>query len=220
MKAPLRPKRSAPLGAGHRAALAAAAAATILGGTAVGAHAEPAPPAVDYTAAQFSFSTDGVGYSSAVPNLFAGSPKLVPGEALAEELWVRNENAVAVDVSVTALAPVGAGEAGEEARVRLTPSPVVALQPGAAAPVQVRVRLPESAGNESQGITVAVRLRVNATEAANLRGGELGLTGATPGIWPLAAAALMGGVAALLGAKRRRRAETIGQTTESEDHGE
>lgn len=222
MTASRRPKRAALLGTGHRATVAAAAVAMILGVTAVAAHAEPDPPAVEATvgtdrAQQFSYSSDGVAYSAAVPALFAGSPKLVPGEGIEGQLWVRNENTVAVEVSVAALVP---GGAAGDAQVRLTPSASVTLDPGAAAPMPVQLWIPESAGNASQGITLAVRLQINATEAVDAGGGELGSTGATPGIWPLAAAALLGGVAARLGAKRRSRAETTGQTTESEDHGE
>lgn len=187
-----------------RTAMAGAAVAAVISAMPAAALAETAPGPVDSIAAvdgaaQFSFSTDGVGYSPAVPELFAGSPRLVPGESVAEELWVRNENTVAVDVSVAALSPTGAGEAS---RVRLTPSPVVTLQPGEAAPLQVRLWLLASAGNATQNQRWTVRLRVSAREAAPAGSGELGNTGGLANVWPLAVASLLAGSGTYLASRR------------------
>lgn len=191
---------------GRRAGFAAAAVvAAAVGATAAPAVAHSAPSIVaveDYPDASFAYSADGVAYSDSVPELFAKSPKLVPGEGVEEKLWVRNDNSMAVDVSVAALAPV---EAGEPARAGLTPSPVVTLEPGAAAPLTLRLWLPESADNSSQASSWPVRLQVNVSEAAPVVMGELVETGATGGIWPLSVAALAGGAGAYLGSRRRSR---------------
>ncbi|AIY03646.1 hypothetical protein ART_4047 [Arthrobacter sp. PAMC 25486] len=182
-----------------------AVVAAALSTTAAPVMAQSAPSVVvaeGYPDASFAYSADGVAYSDSVPELFATSAKLVPGEDVEEKLWVRNDNAMAVNVSVAAMAPPGAGEA---AHAGLTPSPVVTLEPGAAAPLKVRMWLPESADNSSQASSLPIRLQVNAREAAPAVSGELGDTGATGGIWPLSVAALLGGAGAYLGSRKRSR---------------
>lgn len=188
----------------RRTGLAAAVVAAAIGTTAAPAVAQHAPMVVVSEGnpdIAFSHSSDGVAFSKAVPDLFSASPKLVPGEEIEEQLWVRNENSVAVEISVAAVAPLGDREL---TRTGLTPSPVVTLEPGAAAPLQVRMWLPESADNSSQSQTWPVRLQVNARESASSTTQELSNTGATNGIWPLSVAALLGGSGAYLGARKRR----------------
>ncbi|WP_104108833.1 hypothetical protein [Arthrobacter sp. N199823] len=196
-------KHSVPLPV-RRTALAAAVVAAAIGTTAAPAIAQR-PPMVLVSEGNpdiaFSYSLDGIAFSKAVPDLFSGSPKLVPGQEIEERLWVRNENSVAVEVSVAAEAPLGERE---PTRAGLTPSPVVTLAPGAAAPLQVRMWLPESADNSSQSQTWPVRLQVNARESVSSTTQELSYTGATIGIWPLSVAALLGGAGAYLGARKRR----------------
>lgn len=197
----------APAHPGRRAGFVTAA---VVAAAALSAAAAPAtaqtPPMVVVTEGSagiaFSYSADGVAHSSAVPELFGNSPKLVPGEGIEGKLWVRNDKSMAVNVSVAALAAVGAGET---VRAGLTPSPVVTLAPGTAAPLNVRLWLPESADNSSQARSWAVGLQVNVSEAAPSGTSELGNTGATGGIWRLSVAALLGGAGAYLGARKRSR---------------
>lgn len=212
---PPTPQQPALRGVGRHMAFAAAAVVAVLGSTPTATFAQTAPLTVeasesDEGGALFSYSSDGVQYSPAVPELFGSSPKLVPGESLAEDLWVRNENSLTVDVSVAGLAPAGVGE---DARVGLTPSPAVTLQPGEAAPLPLLLWLPESAGNESQDRTWAVRLRVHAREVVAGSGGELGNTGGATGIWPLAVASFLVGSGAYLASRRRSKdAKIEGET--------
>lgn len=188
----------------RRTGFAAAVVVAAIGTTAAPAIAQH-PPMVVVSAGNpdiaFSYSSDGIAFSKAVPDLFSASPKLVPGQEIEEQLWVRNENSVAVEVSVAAVAPLGDREI---TRAGLTPSPVITLAPGAAAPLQVRMWLPESADNSSQSQTWPVLLQVNARESAASTSQELSYTGGTNGIWPLSVAALLGGAGAYLGARKRR----------------
>lgn len=188
----------------RRTGFAAAVAVAAIGATAAPALAQDPPMVVAEGAPDiaFSYSSDGVAFSKAVPELFSASPKLVPGEGIEKQLWVRNENSMAVEVSVAAVALLGDREL---ARAGLTPSPVVTLAPGAAAPLNVRIWLPESAGNSSQNRTWPVNLQVGARESASSTANELSYTGSSIGIWPLSVAALLGGAGAYLGARKRSR---------------
>lgn len=189
----------------RRSGFAAAVVVAAIGTTAAPAYAQHPPMVVVAEGTPdtaFSYSSDGVVFSKAVPDLFGASPKLVPGEEIEEQLWVRNENSIAVEMSVAAGTPLGEGEL---ARAGLTPSPVVTLAPGTAAPLQVRMWLPESADNSSQNQTWPVRLQINTRESASSATHELSYSGATGGIWPLSVAALLGGAGAYLGARKRGR---------------
>lgn len=200
-------------GSGRRALLAVVAIA-ILSTTAAPATALGAPSAVvrsapivltsdvDSGAVALAYSADGVGFTSSVPSLFENSPKLVPGESVQERLWVRNDYDVAVNVSVAG--PLSVGSASVE------PSATVTLDPGASGALLVRLTLPETADNSSQGQTWPVTLRVNISEKASspaiaTEPAELGYTGGMTGIWPLAVAAIVVGVGAYTGARQRKR---------------
>ncbi|ALE05174.1 hypothetical protein AL755_06260 [Arthrobacter sp. ERGS1:01] len=176
------------------------------------------------------YSGDGVHYGTDVPDLFAGAPKLVPGESLERTIWLRNANAMAVEVSIVPPVP----SSGVQVDVNAGSSKVVALEPGGSASVRIGARLPEDAGNGSQSRQDAVTLRVVVAEARPgspgnpgkpvgpggpglpgwpVRPGELGDTGAALGMWPLAVAALVGGAAALASRRRTSRAGKAGDNT-------
>lgn len=205
----------------RRSAVLAAVGLALLSTTAAPAFAKTPPAAVAMVAAELggaaemdaapdgngpvlAYSTDGVDYSTAVPDLFAHSPKLVPGESHEEKLWVRNDNAMAVDISVAALTPGAPSwqESGAAARSEVT------LNPGAEGSLLVRLLLPASSGNNSQGQTRAVQLRVYVSESVPGRNGEsenneLGNTGTASGNWPLGVALVLGGTGAYLVSRRR-----------------
>lgn len=148
----------------------------------------------------FSFSIDGEEYSGRVPELFADAPRLVPGENLEKRLWVRNNNEVKVTVSVS---PQTTAKTVGAALAEVSPSPAVALAPGEAAPLLVRLELADSAGNASQGNSWPVKLQFNFSEAAPGEEDPLAHTGAGTGIWPLAGGALMAGAGAYLVSRKR-----------------
>lgn len=176
------------------------------------------------------YSGDGVHYGVGLPELFDDAPKLVPGEFVERTFWLRNGNAMAVDVSVLAPAPAH----GVVVDVRTAAEDFLAMEPGASASVHVAARLPATAGNGSQGRQLEVVLRVLVTESragtpaspstpvnpgdpAGLGDqpgpGELGETGAAIGMWPLAAATLAGGAAALTFRRRTPPAGTAGDNS-------
>ncbi|POH60648.1 LPXTG cell wall anchor domain-containing protein [Arthrobacter glacialis] len=150
-----------------------------------------------------AYSSDGVEYSASFPVLFTAATKLVPGEGVAESLWIRNDNAMAVKVWLAV--PASDGIEQVHLRVGLKPQPVVTLEPGASSELQAHVWLPESAGNDAQARLLPVRLQVNVGEVAETVLGEavLGETGATSSIWPVGLAVLMGGVGALVASRKR-----------------
>lgn len=218
-------------GTGRRAVLAVVVVA-VLSTTAAPAFALADPPSEvaqgapaglspdrGSSAVRLAYSADGVGFSQTVPAIFENTPKLVPGESVEEKLWVRNDYDVAVDVVVGApvLTAGGPGAAEQhvsvpvgQAPVEVEPSTIVTLDPGASGTVLVRLTLPETAGNTSQGQAWPVNLQVNISEAASTPEAatqhvELGHTGGMTGIWPLSVAAILAGVGAYAGARRRNR---------------
>ena len=150
-----------------------------------------------------SYSADGVNYAGAVPELFASSPKLAPGERIDEVLWVRNGYPMAVTVGVIAANPV---ETGGTALVGIAPSDTTIVEPGTAAAINVAVLLPEEAGNATQVGSWAVRLQVTVVEVVPPKEGELSLTGVQGWLWLAGMAALLGG-AGVFEASRKRRGE-------------
>lgn len=205
----------------HRAVLAAVGLA-FLSTTATPASAQTPRAAVEMVAAEsigasemmdlapgndetaLAYSADGVDYSTAVPELFAHSPKLVPGENLEETLWVRNDNAKSVDISVAALMP---GEPAWQSSGQ-APQSEVTLNPGATGTVLVRLSLPASSGNNSQGQARAVQLRVHVSESLPGPGwdrdnNELGNTGTSSGIWWVGVVLVLVGFGAYLVSRRR-----------------
>lgn len=156
--------------------------------------------------ASLAYSADGVSYSAQVPELFAQAPKLVPGEGVEENLWVRNDHGVPVDIFVAALTAGPPVDQPKDA----PPQSSLTLEPGAAAALPVRVWLPVDSDNDSQARTWPLMLHVNVSEAVPESGVDPGWlmdTGATPGIWPVGTALFLGGLGAWLGARRRRSRE-------------
>lgn len=177
---------------------------TVLGTTAAPAMAHSMPFVVVGQAdgePGFSFSIDGNKFSESVPELFADAPKLVPGEGVERRLWVRNNNEVKMNVSVI---PQTTAKTDETAWAEVVPSADIALAPGEAAPLLVRLELPEFAGNDSQDKSLPVKLRLNFSEAVAQENGPLAHTGSGSGIWPLAGVTLLGGVGAYLVSRKRK----------------
>lgn len=207
----------------RRRAVMAAVGLALLSTTAAHASAQTPPAAVEMVAAELgavstmdtapggneaalAYSADGVDYSTSVPDLFARSPKLVPGESLTEKLWVRNDNAMAVDVSVAALTP-GAPSWQDFGQA---PQSEVTLNPGAAGSLLVWLSLPASSGNNSQGQTQAVQLRVHVSESVpgpgwDRENNELGNTGTASGIWWVGVVLVLSGAGAYLVSRRREQ---------------
>ncbi|MFC8302288.1 hypothetical protein ACFUCV_01225 [Specibacter sp. NPDC057265] len=177
--------------------------------TALAVLAAPAAPAVAQGVDEVSlaYSSNGVDYSAHVPDLFAHAPKLVPGESVEEQLWVRNDHAVPVDISLAAL--TGGPQALQPAEA--APQSFLTLDPGAAGTLPVRMWLPVDSDNDSQAQTWPLQLRVNVSEAVPGAGGRqdnggtgtLANTGARPWIWPLGTALLLGGLGAWFGSRSR-----------------
>jgi hypothetical protein len=227
---------------GARSAIFVAAALAVMATLGLGAasstaaYASPASPSSDSMNSDnqdsgnhvrgtgMLYSGDGVHYGTDVPDLFAGAPKLVPGESLERTFWLRNANTTAVEVSILPPAPTGRVLVDVHAGAKA----VLALEPGASTSVQVAARLPDDAGNGSQFRREAVTLRVVVAEAhpgnPDKPGdpgwpgppGDLGATGAALGMWPLAAAALVGGAAALASRRRTSRHEAGSTPTEGQ----
>ncbi|WP_146111829.1 hypothetical protein [Arthrobacter sp. MYb227] len=175
------------------------------------------------TDAGLSYSTDGINYSAEPPPLFANMPKLTPGEEFEGVLWIRNSRPHAVDFSLqTNLADDFTG-----ILVGTKASGISTLGSGEATAVTVRVWLPSTAGNETQGKnSELIRMTVQASESnpsptapeqleEQAPGksvlpspGVLGETGYSAGLLPLALGALVtGGV--LFARSRRRPQQSI-----------
>lgn len=158
----------------------------------------------------FSYSSDGVAYAAAVPVLFADAPKLIPGESIDKELWVRNDNDASYYVSLGAQS---AELVGDKNQVRLSSSSVLRLEPGERGALQLRLSLPASADNTSQGQSWDVGLRFQTSEIVPVRNTELGNTGGISAAWKLAMVALLGGGGLLWGIRRRKSSRTVGEET-------
>lgn len=164
-------------------------------------------------ATRLLYSIDGEEYSSTVPDIFENSPKLVPGESVEEQLWVRNHYDIPVDVFIAA---PGMSEPANRGPGIVAPSNVISLKSGESGALQVRLTVPASSGNDIQGQRWPVKIQVKVTESSPstgdvLSGGvrdsqpALGATGATPGLWQLALAVILGGACAYAGARSRSR---------------
>ena len=158
----------------------------------------------------FSYSSDGVAYSAAVPALFADAPKLIPGESIDKELWVRNDNDASYHVS---LGGQSADLLGDKNEVRLSSSSVLSLDPGERGALQLRLFLPESADNTSQSRIWHMGLRFQTSEIVPVRNTELGHTGGISAAWQLAMVTLLGGCGLLWGIRRRKSSRTVGEET-------
>ena len=160
--------------------------------------------------ASFSFSSDGEAFSAAVPVLFADAPKLVPGESIDKELWVRNDNDSSYHVSLGAQSAELLGDKNE---VRLSSSSVLSLEPGEMGVLQLRLSLPELADNTSQGRRWHVGLRFQTSEMVPVRNTELGHTGGISAAWQVAILTLLGGCGLLWGTRSRKSSRTVGEET-------
>ncbi|SEE63326.1 hypothetical protein SAMN04489740_1983 [Arthrobacter alpinus] len=207
--APISPGHLAWTGPGRRTVLATAVAlAAGIGTTASPAFALGPRAAVvrDREQTNLAYSADGVEYSAIFPVLFTAATRLVPGEGVAESLWIRNDNAMAVNVSLAV--PASGGIEQGDLRAGLLPQPVVTLEAGASSELQAHVWLPESAGNDAQAQRLPVRLQVIVGEAdaggtPDSGTGYLSDTGGSSNIWPVGLAVMMGGVGALIAARKR-----------------
>lgn len=197
---------------GRRAVLIAAfGLAAIIGTAATPAFAlGPRVAAVpDWEQTNLAYSADGIEYSAIFPVLFTSTTQLVPGEGLAESLWIRNDNTMTVKVWLAV--PASGGIAQSHLHAELKPQSVVTIEPGASSELQAHVWLPESAGNDIQTRQLPVKLQIHVSEVADegiseVGDNELGDTGAGPGIWPVGVAVLISGVGALLASRKRAAA--------------
>ena len=204
----------------HRLAyllLVGVAAALFLGTAPTNAKAAPALS----DDAGLSYSTNGVDFSSDPPPMFTNEQKVTPGEEIREVMWIRNSRPRTVDVSILNSHP------NETSGIRLGPagSDISTLGVGETTSVTVRAWLPPTAKNETQNqVSENMRVIVHATDSnpsdaeseqpqEHLPGrpgvspGELGDTGYSAGLLPLALGILVTGGALYAKARRRTRNE-------------
>jgi hypothetical protein len=175
--------------------------------------------------AGLSYSTDGANYSADPPPIFADAPKVAPGDEVRGVLWIRNSRPRAVDVSIQTsqtdkISGIMLGPAGSGAST---------LRTGETTAISVRAWLPPTAGNEIQDQTSEnMRVIVHASDAiplAELPGppdgklpgkpsmppGELGDTGYSAELLPLALGILVTGGALYAKSRRNSRKKTIAE---------
>lgn len=163
-----------------------------------------------------SYSTDGVNYSTDPPPIFADEQKVTPGEEIRGMLWIRNSRPHGVDISILTSRP------HETSGIRLGPAGpgTSTLGAGETTSVTVRAWLPPTAKNATQHqVSENMRIIVNARDSVpsadepgqpeerlpekpGVPPGELGDTGFSGGLLPLALGILVTGGA--LYAKSRR----------------
>ncbi len=199
-----------------------AAAALVMIGAAVAF--APATNAVaaesdDPTADYLQISTDGVTWHSADDITLPDDllDRIVPGEALPLDLWVRNSSADTSEVSITGLwSPARAGDPGDEALAsdlippRLDPRE---LEPGEELRAPVSVGLPESSGNITRLASAELTITVTLTETIPGDGNDepLAITGAPIPVGVIILASLLLGAGLILfiiriiAARRNRR---------------
>ena len=136
--------------------------ATVLAAVALAVTASTA-----YAAGELELSTDGLTWSSTLPDrIFTAPQTLVPGDVVEGSLWVRNSSADRARVDLAVTPGLGDGSASLVGALELTIDGVPVdggtrwhgpdLAPGAVARLDLTVTLPAGAGNETRSSTTHV----------------------------------------------------------------
>ena len=165
------------------------------------------------------YSIDGVNYSADPPPIFADEQKMTPGEEIRGVLWIRNSRPHTVDISILTSRP------HETSGIILGPagSGTSTLSVGETTGVTVRAWLPPTAKNETQNqVSENMRIIVHARDSSSsaeepeehlprkpdVPPGELGVTGYSGGLLPLALGILVTGGAMYAKSRRHSRKQT------------
>ncbi|MFJ2618530.1 hypothetical protein [Glutamicibacter sp. NPDC087344] len=111
-----------------------------------------------------SFSVGGEEFSAEPQPLFESHLQLVPGDQLTDELSIRNDRDHDITVSVTPRL----SDTSTELQFEVMGQASAQLEPHQASTFQLRVRLPESAGNSSQNQTRDLAVEVRAVQTGDV----------------------------------------------------
>lgn len=160
----------------------------------------PAPAAAD-DGPRLLLSADGESWTSSTAlSITDASERIVPGDAVPLELWVRNASTDAAEVAVAATwspsDPASAADTALAARLTAPEVPAQGIRPGAELRLPLTVTLPATTGNDtragSANLTLTVSLVQTAAGAdAPAPDGPLATTGGAVPIWLIAAAAVL-----------------------------